>query len=188
MGLYETFSEPMVFKPDEIAAAETHMWQAYYAVDLPRLHNELTALLRSQFRISSEEAESIANSLGLAAMRFEISRGSYEQGVLPDLEEAYRKLKSVFKRPFDPRRAARAELAWWVARRTPGQDGSKQVGKRIADLYAILYGADKPQFLEAGILRAKAAKLRDLGGVHCDWVEVERLLRQSYRVLAGAVQ
>ena len=180
------FSEGPVLEPDKIAAAETRMWQAYYARDLPRLHSEMTALLRAQFRLPSADAERIAKSLVGAAMKFAISGANYEQVVLPDLEVAYLQLRALLKRSFDPREAARAELAWWVARRTPGQDNTQEVGKRIAKLYSVIYGGERPEFLEAGVLRAEAAQLIDRGGVHCDWAGVERLLHRSYRVLADA--
>ena len=183
----QAFSEGPVLDADEIAAAETRMWQAYYARDLQRLHSEMSALLRAQFRLSSVDAERIAKSLVIAAMKFAISRANHEQVVLPDLEVAYLQLRAVLNRSFDPREAARAELDWWIARRTPGRDNPQQVGKRIAKLYAVIYGAERPEFLEAGVLRAKAAQLRDRGGVNCDWTKVERLLRLSYRVLVDAV-
>lgn len=183
----QAFSEGPVLDADEIAAAETRMWQAYYARDLPRLHSEMSSLLRAQFRLSSPDAERIAKSLVSAAMKFAISRANYEQVVLPDLEVAYLQLRAVLNRSFDPREAARAELDWWIARRTPGRDNPQQVGKRIANLYAVIYGAERPEFLQAGVLRAEAAQLRDRSGVNCDWTKVERLLRRSYRVLVDAV-
>jgi hypothetical protein len=164
------------------------MWQGYYAADLPRFYNEMVALLRAQFRLAPADAERIARSLTVAAMKFATSGGNYEQVTLPDLEMAYLQLKAVLKLPFDPREAAQAELAWWVARRIPGQDNPQQVGKRIARLYAILYGRERPEFLEAGVLRAEAAQLRDRRGMNCDWTEVERLLRRSYRILADAAR
>jgi hypothetical protein len=182
------FSTSPVLDPDKIATAETRMWQAYYAGDLSSLHNEMVALLRAQFRLAPADAERIARRLTVAAMKFATSGGNYEQGALPDLEIAYLQLKAVLKLSFDPREAARAELAWSVARRTPGQDNPQLVGKRIARLYSIIYGGARPEFLEAGVLRAKAAQLRDRSGINCDWSEVERLLRRSYRVLAEAVQ
>ena len=185
---YPAFSEIPVLDPDQIAAAETRMWQAYYARDLPRLHSEMAALLRAQFRLPSADAERIAKSLVGAAMKFAISGANYERVVLPDLEVAYLQLRALLKRSFDPREAARAELAWWVARRTPGQDNPQQVGKRIAKLYSVIYGAERPEFLEAGLLRAQAAQLRDRCGPSCDWTKIEGLLRRSYRVLADAVQ
>ena len=164
------------------------MWQAYYARDLPRLHGEMTALLRAQFRLPPADAERIARSLVGAAMKFAIGGANYEQVVLPDLEVAYLQLRALLKLSFDPREAARAELAWWVARRTPGQDNPQQVGNRIAKLYSVIYGGERPEFLEAGVLRAEAAQLRDRGGVNCDWAKVEGLLRRSYRVLADALR
>ncbi len=182
------FAAGPILDPDKIATAEVRMWQAYYAGNLPRLHSEMVALLRAQFRLAPADAERIARSLTVAAMKFTISGGNYEQVVSPDLEVAYLQLRAVLKLTFDPREAARAELAWWVARRTPGQDNPQQVGKRIARLYAILYGRERPEFLEAGVLRAEAAQLRDRGGMDCDWTEVERLLRRSYRVLVDAVR
>lgn len=184
---YQGFSAGPVLEPDEIAAAETRMWQAYYARDLQKLHSEMSALLQAQFRLSSADAERIAKSLVSAAMKFTISRANYEQVVLPDLEVAYLQLRAVLNRSFDPREAARAELDWWIARRIPGRDNPQQVGERIAKLYAIIYGAERPEFLQAGVLRAEAARLRDRGGVNCDWTAVERLLRRSYRVLVDAV-
>ena len=185
---YGAFSEGPVLDPDQIAAAETRMWQAYYARDLSRLHSEMAALLRAQFRLPPADAERIARSLVGAAMKFAVSGANYEQVVLPDLEVAYLQLRALLKLSFDPREAARAELAWWVARRTPGRNNTQQVGKQIARLYSVIYGGERPEFLEAGVLRAEAAQLRDRGGVHCDWAGVERLLRRSYRVLADAVR
>ena len=187
-GGNRAFSAGPVLDPDRIATAETRMWQAYYAGDLSKLHSEMVALLRAQFRLAPADSERIARSLSVAATKFAISGGNYEQVVLPDLEVAYLQLRAVLKLSFDPREAARAELAWWVARRTPGLDDPQQIGKRIARLYAILYGRERPEFLEAGVLRAEASQLRDRRGMNCDWAEVERLLRRSYRVLANAVR
>jgi hypothetical protein len=185
---YGALSASPVPDPDQIAAAETRMWQAYYARDLAKLHGEMTALLRAQFQLPSADAERIARNLVGAAMKFAFGGASYERTVLPDLEVAYLQLRRVLKRPFDPREAARAELDWWVARRTPGRDNPQEVGKQIARLYSVIYGGERPEFLEAGVLRAEAALLRDRSGPNCDWTKVEGLLRRSYRLLADAVR
>lgn len=170
-----------------VAAAETRMWQAYYAADPLRLHGELTALLQAQFHLPPAEANAVAQNLAMAAYKFETSDGDYETLVLPDLERAYGQLRTALKRPFDPRQAARAELAWWVARRTPGQDSAQQVGAKIGQLYGIVYGAERPGFIEAGVLRAEAGRLRDSGGANCDWQQVESLLQRSYQALVRAI-
>ena len=70
--------------------------------------------------------------LARAAATFGDLRGGYDV-VLPDLEAAYVKAKSWTQAEFDPRAVARAELAWWVARRVPGQNSAEQIGGLIAD-------------------------------------------------------
>ncbi|HEY1171392.1 MAG TPA: hypothetical protein VGH19_08500 [Verrucomicrobiae bacterium] len=180
---------PRAFRPDPkaIAAAETRMWQAYYAADPIRLHTELVTLMQSQFKASPSEANAIAQRLVMAAWKFETSSENYEAVVLPDLEVAFDQIRKLSHRTFDSKEAARAELAWWVARRTPGQDSAQQVGQKIGAVYAILYGSDEPGFTEAGVLRAQAGKLRDDSGAGCDWRQVEALLQRSYQALVEAI-
>lgn len=175
------------FDPEAVAEAETRMWQAYYTRDKMALGMELIAMLRSQYGVSMLEAKAIGERLAKASMTFGRSRGDYEKRVLPDLIDAYTRIRDATGRQFDPETAARAELAWWVARRTPGDDSVEQVGDKIAALYAVLYGGDHPAFRDAGRLRAEAAHLRDTGGADADWDAVERLLVQSYRNLASVM-
>lgn len=174
--------------PDRIAAAETRMWRAYYAANLPALQEELVTMLRAQFGLSHSDANSIGAHLATAAMKFEIGPGTYEITVLPHLEEAYRELGNAKKLSFDPRRAARAELKWWETRRQREPDPTPLVGKQIGELYGIIYGGDRPEFARAGELRAQAGALRDRGGANADWKKVEELLRESYETLARGVE
>lgn len=174
-------------KADAIAAAETRMWKAYYKRDAIALGLELAALLRSQFGLSYLQSIEVAKEMGSSAMKFQEGGGGDYSEALPELELAYGRLQALSGRSFDPREAARAELAWWVARRTPGDNSVEEVGGKIAELYAVLYGSSAPEFAEAGLLRAQAGRIRDLGGADCDWKEVEKLLRESYRVLMRKV-
>ena len=114
-------------------------------------------------------------------------RSGYET-VLPDLERAYEIAKDWTGESFDPEAVAKAELGWWVARRIPGQDSSEQIGRLIAEEYALLYQVPVARVLEASTLRARAGALRDEGGEHADWPEVSRLLVQSFRLLHEAVR
>jgi hypothetical protein len=173
-------------RADKIAASETRMWQAYYRKDAVALGVELSALLQGQFGLSMNDAIDVSRDLGGAAFAFHSSTGNHDQVVLPALLRAYQRLRASSGRSFDADAAARAELAWWVARRTPGEDSPERVGERIAELYAIVYGAPRPEFVQAGLLRAQAARLRDNGGESSDWDEVERLLRRSYDILLRA--
>jgi hypothetical protein len=158
------------------------MWQAYYAKERVRLFVLLVRMLHEQNRYPWVTATREGFHLARAAATFGDARGSYEV-VLPDLETAYRIKANWLRAGFDPGAAARAELAWWVARRTPGEDSAERVGGLIADAYALLYEAPRSQVLRAGLLRAQAAALRDAEAGRPDWDVIGELLRESYRDL-----
>jgi hypothetical protein len=176
-----------MFDPDRVAALELDMWQAYYAKQNVRLFRGLVTLLHEQNRYSWARAGQAGFHLARAAARFGNLRADY-QTVLPDLERAYAIQKAWVGAGYDPAAVARAELAWWVARRMPGENSAEQVGALIADENALLYEVPRARVLGASILRARAGKLRDDGGDQADWDEVHRLLRQSYRDLHAGVQ
>ncbi|MFQ5963485.1 MAG: hypothetical protein ACE5KZ_04285 [Candidatus Scalinduaceae bacterium] len=163
------------------------MWKAYYADNHRALWQELVKLLRSQFNISLLEAMDVGEPLARATMKFEKIKSNYKTMVIPDLELAYTRLKKIWGVSFNPKEAAYAELDWWVARRTPGIDSPEEVGRRIARLYALLFGKSQQDYEKAGLLRAKAAHIRDKGGKLCDWDKVELLLLESYRALQEAL-
>jgi len=187
-GLRITLGRPS-FDADKVAQAETRMWQSYYSGDKIQLGLQLIALLRNQHSLSLWEAKEIGELLASSTMKFRSASGDYERVALPDLVKAYVLIKQATGAPFDPDKAARAELAWWVARRTPGQDSGEQVGEKIAELYAVLYGRACPAFYNAGLLRAQAAKMRDSGsrGEGADWIQIEVLLRKSYHELKKGI-
>jgi len=175
-----------VFDPDRVADLELDMWQAYYAKQKRRLFTDLVISLHEQNRYSWVKASSAGFYLARAAAKFSDLRSDYEQ-VLPDLERAYTIARSWNRASFDPHAVARAELAWWVARRIPGHNSAEEVGGLIADENALLYEVARVRVLDASILRARAGRLRDEGGEHADWPEVSRLLHESYRALHAAV-
>lgn len=172
----------------KIAASETAMWKAYYKGDKKKLIWELVNLQRIQFGMTLLESLKVSKELGEAAYIFSQIKGNYEDATLPYLRKAYTSIKEYRKEGFDVEAVARAELAWWVARRTPGRNSPEQVGAEIANLYALLYGKSNPSLQKAGLLRARSALLRDLGGNNPDWKEVERLLRESYEALVEGLE
>lgn len=185
-GYYTIGAARPSFDAVEVAQAETRMWQAYYTDDKTALALELVAFMRNRYGLSLLEAKNAGEALAYASMKFRKASDDYEDAALGDLIEAYRVIQKGTGAPFDPEEAARAELAWWVARRTPGANSTEQVGAKIAALYQVLNGGEHPAFDEAGRLRAEAAGLRDAGGAQADWASVESLLVESYRRLAEA--
>lgn len=175
------------FDPDRTAALELDMWQAYYSKQKVRLFAGLVTLLHEQNRYPWSKAARAGFYLARAAATFGDARSDYER-VLPDLERAYIIEKDWVDATFDPRAVARAELAWWVARRVPGQNSPEQVGGLIADENALLYDVSRERVLAASVLRARAGRLRDEGGANADWPAVSKLLVESYRTLHRAVQ
>lgn len=174
------------FEPDRLAQLETEMWQAYYAKQRLRLFTLLVTTLREQYGYSWARAVQAGFHLARAAADFGDLRGDYDQ-VIPDLESAYLLARDWTSSAFDPRRVARAELAWWVARRTPGQSDVATVGRLIGEEYAALYAVPLARVADAGLLRAEAGHLRDEGGAQADWDRVHALLIESYRSLKRGV-
>jgi hypothetical protein len=174
------------FDPDRLAQLELEMWQAYYAKQRLRLFTLLVTTLREQYGYSWARAVQAGFFLARAAADFGDLRGNYEQ-VLPDLESAYAIARDWTSSGFDPHRVAQAELAWWVARRTPGQSESATVGRLIGEEYAELYSLPYARVAKAGLLRAEAGHLRDEGGARADWDRVHALLIESYRNLHQSV-
>ncbi|MBI3050605.1 MAG: hypothetical protein HYY76_20125 [Acidobacteria bacterium] len=174
------------FDPYRLADLELQMWQAYYAGENVRLFRLLVVSLREQYKFSWVRATGEAFHLARAASTFADIEFDYE-AVLPDLEEAYTAIRDWTEAGFDPRAVARAELAWWVARRTPGQNRPEQVGALIANEYALLYEVPRAAVLGAGRLRAQAAALRDQQADAPDWDRIGGVLTESYVELHRAV-
>lgn len=174
------------FDPDRVAALEIEMWKAYYDKRNTALFRDLITLNRETHRCPRSTAFRIAFHLARAAATFGNLRSEYEQ-VLPDLEQGYRIARDWSGLSYDPAVIARAELAWWVARRIPGKNSPEQVGDLIADVNAQFYNVAKEKVLEASVLRARAGRLRDEAGPGANWPELARILTESYRRLHAGV-
>jgi hypothetical protein len=175
------------FEPARLASLELDMWQAYYAKENVRLFRLLVVMLREQYNYSWATATREAFYLARAAATFGNARSNYE-AVLPDLEAAYTIAHDWTSAGYQPAAVARAELAWWVARRIPGQNSAEQIGKLIADEYALLYDMKADALLESAVLRARAGALRDSQAAAPDWATIERLLLRSYQSLHRVVR
>jgi hypothetical protein len=170
------------FDPARTADLELRMWQAYYAKERVRLFGLLVTLLREQYHYSWATATREGFYLARAAATFGDATSNYER-VLPDLESAYTIAQRWLGAGFDPRQVAQAELAWWVARRTPGQNAPEQVGRLMAEEYALLYEAPLADMMAAAELRAEAGAMHDAQAAQPDWPAIGHLLNESYRLL-----
>jgi hypothetical protein len=174
------------FQPDRLADLELDMWQAYYAKENVRLFKDLVVSLREQYRYTWSMSVRAAFHLARAAARFGNLRADYDS-VLPDLEKAFTIARDWTHARYDPAALARAELAWWVARRDPALNSPENVGRLIAETYAVMYGTPVERVSEAALLRARAARIRDEGGQQADWPTIGRMLRTSYRTLSESL-
>lgn len=95
--------------------------------------------------------------------------------------------------PFDPDRAARLELEWWIIHRQRAMHAPGDLDRALAELQAEIYKVPVERLMEHGRLRAEAMTIRDTkaeaGGVtETDWAKIGELLSTSWRSLAVAVK
>lgn len=186
---------------DKMADAEVSSWKAYYAKDKLGIFTNLTKMIGIQYDIQDPALlRQVSFQLGLAIAKFgELPRGTtteeYDKQVLPLLVEGYKSLKDATNSKWNEEKAAKDDLAWWLARRRKGTNSPEQVGKLMAKLYRTVYGSeDNHHFSRAGFLRAAAARYRDLckwhwGGIQeKDWAIIRTMLKDAYTELVMGIQ
>ena len=158
------------------------MWQAYYGKERVRLFGLLVTTLREQYHYPWTTAAAEGFHLARAAAPSATRTGGTTASC--PISRGTRRRARWQGAGFDPGRVARAELAWWVARRTKGRNDPEQVGRLIAEEYALLYEAPFADMLTAGLLRAEAAAMREREAARRmgrDRRAAPRFLRQTAR-------
>jgi hypothetical protein len=181
------------FDPDEVARLETDMWRSYYSRERVRLFTQMSELLRTQYRLPLWRSNTVAYRAAKAAFVFKDghSRADYERA-LPDLVSYYKSIREVSDTDFDPERAARLELEWWIVHRERAAHAPGDLDRALADLASEIYRVPADKLMEHARLRAEAMTIRDTkaeqGGVtEEDWKRIDELLHQSWRSLHQAV-
>lgn len=181
------------FDADEVARLDTAMWRSYYSRQRVRLYGQMTELLRTQYRLHFWRSNAVAYRAAKAAFVFKDghSRADYERA-LPDLVSFYKSIRAVSDTDFDPERAARLELEWWIVHRERKQHAPGDLDRALADLQSELFRIPSERLMEHARLRAEAMTIRDdkaeQGGVtEEDWKRIDDLLHQSWRSLHAAV-
>jgi hypothetical protein len=181
------------FDPDEVARLETAMWRSYYSRQRLRLFTQMSELLRTQYRLPLWRSNAVAYQAARAAFVFKDghSRADYERA-LPNLVSFYHSIREVSDTDFDPERAARLELEWWIVHRERARHAPGDLDRALADLASEIYRVPAERLMEHARLRAEAMEIRDRqaeqGGVtEEDWRRIDELLHQSWRSLWRAV-
>ena len=181
------------FDPDEVARLETAMWRSYYSRQRLRLFTQMSELLRTQYRLPLWRSNAVAYQAARAAFVFKDghTRADYERA-LPNLVSFYRSIREVSDTDFDPERAARLELEWWIVHRERARHAPGDLDGALAALASEIYRVPAERLAEHARLRAQAMEIRDRqaeqGGVtEEDWRRIDGLLHQSWRSLHAAV-
>jgi hypothetical protein len=184
-----------VFDPDAVARLETAMWRSYYDRRRLPLFGQLVALLQGQFQLQPLRAVTLAGLAARAAAVFQVGASHHDhRRALPYLERYYAGIRAVSEVPFDPRRAARLELAWWIVHRELDRHPPGDLEAALADLAAELYqvpaerlGTHAARRAEAMAIRDRAAR-RAVGVLADDWDRIEAVLWVAWKALADEVR
>jgi len=182
------------FDPATVARLETDMWRAYYDRRDGRVFRGMVELLRTQYHLPLLRAHLVAYDAARAAFVFKKGRARAEyERALPNLDRYYEAIRAVGDTPFDPQRAARLELEWWIVHRQREEHPPEDLVNALAALQAEIYAQPAAAFQEHARLRAEAMTIRDshaaAGGVsNDDWRLIGALLNDSWSDLSHAVR
>lgn len=201
LNLYSETAESWHFNPQQVAKEEVAAWKDYYDNDVAGLVQHISHLAIVEFRLNQFTVwTTVIPELAAAAITFKnlpqnTQQSVYESQVLPHLAAAFEGVREAMHGSWDSHQAAQEELQWWVARRNDKTNDPEIVGKKIANLYSLIYeGQTNPHFDRAGYLRAVAARYRDLAHdswspmEEQDWIIIENLLELSYKELLLGIE
>lgn len=181
------------FDPDEVARLDTAMWRSYYNRERLKMFSELAELLQKQYKLNFWRRQLMAYYAAKAAFVFKDgkSRPDYEKA-LPDLEKFYGEIHDISMTDFDVKRTSRTELEWWIVHRERKKYQEGDLARALAEAAAAIYQIPAENFMEYGVARAEAMKIRDTkaeeGGVtEEDWQKIDELLHKAWRSLHNAV-
>jgi hypothetical protein len=192
LGIYAGFyavpggtASPGGFDAPQVAAYEAEVWRSVAAREDYGVYLNVMMMERALHQYTWFRAAQSAFYLGGAMREFVGMRQRYER-ILPDLEASAAIEKAWTGAAFDPAGVARAQLNWWVTRKSPDLNNIDVVSELMAEEYALRYASRPGRFVGAARLRAQAAQLHDNGGADPDWRGITRLLGEAYTALHAA--
>jgi hypothetical protein len=180
-------AERIIINPDRLAALEAGGWRAYYDRDWPRLIKLMVQLNQEQFHIPFP--------LSLVAA-FHVARGSVAwapvehdvAAVTEHFVRFYRMARRWSGLTFEPHRAARLEIGYWIEhRRLSGNPDKTSFVDAMTALHSELFGLPVERMRDSAEWRVKANNTVDLitsqlsRDPAADWRKLEDELRECYR-------
>jgi hypothetical protein len=181
------------FDPEKVGKLDADMWRAYYNHKFIKLVWRLVLLIKYQLGLNWLLSIRLAYYSGWAAADYRIhkKRGTNNARILRNLTKFYRSISTNNIRPFDYKKAAELELAWWEIHRK-SYENNPALEKALADGAAAIYNVDPAKLQTYAHFRAEAMILprhegRDPDN-QTDWRQVTDLTIKSWRALHAAVQ
>lgn len=177
----------------KVAALDAEMWRSYYNHRFFRLFFQLVRLVRLQIGLNWLFTLRLAFYAGWAAAYYRINKkkGVDSARVVKNLTKFYQLISQNSLQPFDYRKAAELELAWWDVHR-PSYKNSPALERSLAEGAAAIYSVKPSALKEYAHYRAVAMILPRHEGddqkTPTDWQEVHRLLEKAWRSLHKTVQ
>lgn len=143
------------FDPGKVAHYEKENYVAYYRKEWLKLFRVSVAMVQEAFALSWLQAVYAAYLVA----RAEMAAAPFPDNDIPRAEafmqRFYRFIKNVHREDFDPARAARLDVDWWVIhRRLFGKVENQELVEALKRLYEEVYGADLEKFKDAAYYRA----------------------------------
>lgn len=148
--------------PRKLAYYEKENYVAYYQKEWWKLFRVSVAMVKEAFGLSWLQAVYGAYLVA----RAEIAAAPFPDNDIPLAESYMRRfyefIKNVHKEDFDPAKAARLDVNWWVIhRRLFGNPENQELVNAVACLYEEVYGAESEKFKEAAYHRVMAMLYSD---------------------------
>lgn len=175
------------FDPDVLARREAAVWRAEGAGEDFSVYFALVLQLREQERYTWFRAAQAGFYTARAMMTFDGVHSHYEQ-VLPDLEDAAAIERDWMGTPINPTEVARAELNWWISRRSRDFHTIDSVSSLMADAYGARYHMDADRLRAVATLRTQAFLQWDETRSDPDWPTIEKRLAEAYKALKAVLQ
>lgn len=150
---------------ESMGECETNIWKAYYDKRMPDAASNLKIWIEQVYGIP--DATEVLPAFIDVMRRFsgvplDSPEQTYNETILPALITVFEKIRKTSCYDFDPSKLAGKELEWWVSRRSPAKCNPENVGKIMAEAYALVYGGTAEDYAHLTYLRARAARYRDL--------------------------